>query len=160
MMKARWAACCSGSFSNSAISKLLHAGGILVPFIVAEIVIDGPGRQDQVVVGHRLIPGVDTPGLGIDSRDLGQHDKDISLVAQNGADGLRDVGGRKRRGGHLVQKWLKQMVVIAIDYQHFRRRMPQCAGGEQSAETAANNEHTGPAWRPQYQSPADRRSGR
>ena len=154
MTKVRCAARSTGSGSISAVSNdssmrermkvasstSFMPGAQLLPLVVPEIVIDRAGREDQVVVGNPFLAGVQAARGELDAPHLAQHHARVLLVAQHGADRLGDVGGRQRRGGHLVKQRLKQVIVVAVDDQHLDRRARQRARREQPAETAAHDD--------------------
>lgn len=77
----------------------------------------------------------------IDLARVGQQHVDVLLVAQDPADRRRDVAGRQRRGGHLVQERLKEMVVVAIEQRDARRRAGKRPRRVQSAEAAADDHY-------------------
>jgi hypothetical protein len=106
---------------------------------VTEVVVHGAGREQQVVVGHAAGGRVEAARGEIDAVHLGQHHARVRLVAQNGADRLRDVRGRERRARDLVEQRLKQVVVVAVDDQHVSGGALERAGGEQSAEAATDD---------------------
>ena len=50
-------------------------------------------------------------------------------MAQDGADGLGDVGRRKHGQRHLVEQRLKGVVVAAVDYGDVDRQVREAFGG-------------------------------
>jgi len=46
------------------------------------------------------------------------------LTAQNGPNGLRDLGEREAGDRNLIEERLKKMVVRAIENRHAHRRVP------------------------------------
>jgi len=124
-----------------------HAGGELPPLLVTEVVIDGAWREHQVVIAQLAASGAQPPRRQIDLLDLREHHSRVPLVAQDRADRLRDVRRRERRGCHLVEQRLEEMVVVAVDDQHVSGRARQCPRGEQAAETTTDDDDlrsTGP----------------
>ena len=66
-----------------------------------------------------ILADVDATARKVDRRGLAQHDEGVRLAAQHGADRLCNVRGPQCGGGDLVEQWLEEMVVIAVDDQHF-----------------------------------------
>src|SRR5690606_24866660 len=64
----------------------------------------------------------------------------VALVAQDVADRLCDVGGRERRRRDLVQQWLEEVEVLAIDDRHAHVRSPHRLGEVESPEAAADDD--------------------
>ncbi len=118
---------------------VLHTRCEGTPVLMAEVVVDRPGCQHQVVVGHRETRGCQAVVRKIDAGHLGQHDARVGLGAQDGAHRLGDVRRGERGGGDLVKQWLEQVVVVAVDDQHLGRRAAQRLGSKEPAEAAADN---------------------
>jgi hypothetical protein len=66
-----------------------------------------------------ILADVDATARKIDRRGLAQHDEGVRLAAQHGADRLCNVRGPQCGGGDLVEQRLEEMIVIAVDDQHF-----------------------------------------
>jgi len=52
------------------VFERLQAGGVLFPFVVAEVRMAGARREDQVVVGEGPVGEDDLPSRGVDRRDV------------------------------------------------------------------------------------------
>jgi hypothetical protein len=65
------------------------------------------------------------------------------LVTQDGADGLGDVCRRKNSKRHLVEQWLKCMVVSAIDHSHIDRHVSQRQGRVETRKACTYDHHMG-----------------
>ena len=66
-------------------------------------------------------------------------------MAQDGADGLGDVGRRKHGQRHLVEQRLKSVVVAAVDDSDVDGQMREPLGRVQAGESAADDDDAGPA---------------
>src|SRR5579862_6685753 len=119
---------------------------------MTEIVVHSPGSEDEVVVRDRVLTCVDATAVGIYPRDLGEHDQRVSLTPEDQPDWLGNVRRAKRGGSDLVQKGLKQMVVVAVDQQHIDGRVLQGARREEPPKSTPDDDDLGPSWRLQYRS--------
>ena len=98
---------------------------MLGPVVVAEIGVGRARRQDEDVVIDRAV-GKHDPFLGhVDGRGVGQHHRDIRLMAEDPADRRGDVRRTERGGRHLVEQGLEQMVIGAVDDRDAHRGPPQ-----------------------------------
>ena len=61
-------------------------------------------------------------------------------MAKHPADRRRDIAGRQRGRGHLIQQRLEQVVIVAVDERDADRRTRERARGVQAAETAAEDD--------------------
>ena len=80
----------------------------------------------------------------------------LLLVSKNSPYRLRNIGWRERGGRDLVQKRLKQMVIVAVDHGHIDRGLRQRARRFEPAEAGADNNHMWSLAHPalhQFQSP-------
>src|SRR5262249_50812602 len=78
----------------------------------------------------------------IDRGNGGEQDLDVLLFAQNPADRRGDVAGRQRRGRHLIEQRLKEMIVVAIEQRHAHVGATKGARCVEAAEAAADDDHT------------------
>jgi hypothetical protein len=72
---------------------------------------------------------------------LVHEDLDVAMVAEDGADGLCDFGGRENRKRNLVEQRLKSVVVFAVDECDVDGEMREVSRGVDACESAAENEH-------------------
>ena len=117
----------------------------LFKFVVAEVTVSGAGREDQVIVGkaHSFavrIADNDTPLVLVQTRDLSKNHRRIEVIPQDSADRRTNLAGRQHRRRHLVQKWLKQMMVRSINQEDLRGRVAKGFGGCQAAEPSADDD--------------------
>jgi hypothetical protein len=54
----------------------------------------------------------------IDAGRIGQQDARVLLFAENAADGYGDLSRRQAGHRHLVEEWLEQVMIAAIDQRH------------------------------------------
>ena len=92
----------------------LHAGGVLLEVVVAEVRLVGTGGHDEAVV---LQVDLDVAGRGVDGLvghvDLAHVAEDaggVLLVAEHDARRRRDLADGEDAGGDLVQQRLEQVV--------------------------------------------------
>jgi hypothetical protein len=112
------------------------------PFVMAEIGMRRTGRQHQHIVRDRqVVAGAHHARRGVDPRHLGHHDREVALPAEDGADRPGDVARRQRRGCHLVQQRLEQVVVVAVHQRDLAARAGHGARCLQPAETGAEDHH-------------------
>src|SRR5215472_3852543 len=60
-------------------------------------------------------------------------------MAQDGPDRLGNIGRRQRRGRDLIEKRLKQVVVVAVDDGDLDGRARQRSGGLEPGKACADN---------------------
>src|SRR5262249_21931055 len=63
-----------------------------------------------------------------------------AVLAKNRAQRLRDLAWRQRRGGHLIQQRLEQVVVDRVNQQDAYASAAQGSRGIQAAEAAAHDD--------------------
>src|ERR1700734_3989287 len=101
---------------------------------MAKVTVRRAGRQNQIVIRNRdVLPvGVthkDALLVFVYSRDFTQNHDGVPLLTEYSADGSRNLARRQHRSCHLVEQWLKQVVVSAIDQNNFSGRVLQSLGG-------------------------------
>ena len=64
-------------------------------------------------------------------------------MAQDGTDGLSDVGWGKHRERDLVEQRLKSVMIAAIDYRDIDRQMPKPFGGVEAGKACADDDDGG-----------------
>jgi hypothetical protein len=64
----------------------------------------------------------------------------ILLPREDVADRRRDRRRGKARGGDLIEQRREQVMVGAVDYRHFDRRLAQALRGPQAAEAATEDQ--------------------
>ncbi len=95
----------------------LEAGRERLPLIVAEVGVRGAGGENEVVVVEARAAGQrDLPRGGVDADDFVHQHLGVALVAQDGADGLGNVGRRQHGQRHLVEQRLKGVMIAAVDH--------------------------------------------
>ena len=122
------------------VLDLLQARSGGLPFVMAEIGVASAGREDEMVVGDRAAIGHHLLCNWIDADDLRQHDAAVFRVPQDAADRRGDIGGRERRGRHLVEQRLKEVVVAPVDDGHTQRSARKPLGGGKAAEPCAHDD--------------------
>ena len=121
------------------IVKRLETRRKLLPFQMAEVAGAATERQDEVVVAQGILRANDLALAETEIEDLVKQDRDIQLLRQNRANGLRDVRGGKPSGGDLIEQRLKKVVVLAIDHGDASFRVVKLLAKGQSSEARAQH---------------------
>src|SRR5580700_6500366 len=79
--------------------------------------------------------------LRIHTGDFRQHDRCIGLFPENPANRRGDVRGRQPRCGNLIEEWLKEMMVVAINDRDLYGRFAQGMSRLYPAKSPADNHH-------------------
>src|SRR5882724_1772735 len=116
------------------IGEALQSRCELFKFVVAKVTVRGAGSQNQIVIRNRNVLPVgvthkDALLAFVYSRDFAKNHSDVLLLAKNSANGSRNLAGRQHCSCHLVEQWLKQVVVCAIDQSNFGGRVLESLGG-------------------------------
>ena len=88
---------------------------------MTKIAVTSAGRQDQVVIGDRLIVHEHKPRLYIYACHLSQHHVRVFLLPEYAANGCADISRGYPGCRDLVQEGLKQVMVIAVNHRHLDR---------------------------------------
>src|SRR4029077_15376788 len=96
--------------------------------------------ENQEVVADRPAGGLETPGGKVDPRDVPPADVEVLLAAQDRARRARDLFGLEPCGGDLIEQWLEEVVVVAIDQDDLHRRAAQRPRGIQPRESRADDD--------------------
>ena len=97
------------------ILEALEPGRQRLPLVVAEVGMQGPGGDDQVVVPQAVaVVEVDHPALDIHTGCLRQDDLGVLRVAKDRPDGRGDVARIEARRRHLVEHRLEEVVVSPV----------------------------------------------
>ena len=131
------------------VLEALQGRRIAPPVFVAEVRIADARREDQEVVAERSgVLDSNGPAGEVDRRDLAEKHLCVFLPAKDRANGIGNVTRRQARHRDLIEKWLKEMVVAAIDDRHSHRRTAQPLGCVETAEAAADDDDVGlrPLW--------------
>src|SRR5439155_15369612 len=83
---------------------------------------------------------LETPGGKVDARYVHHAEVKVLLAAQDRARRSRDLFGLEPRGGDLIEQWLEEVVVVAIDEHDLHRRAAQRPGGIQPPESGADDD--------------------
>src|SRR5262249_62409292 len=122
-------------------------------FVVAEVTVARPGREDQIVVvesdalsvrrvdEHASAVYVDTDGLAEDHRG-------VELPSQDVANRRGDLPGAQDRRRDLIQERLEQVVVLPIDQDDPDIGVPERLRGGQAAETTPHDHEAPPRYKP------------
>ncbi len=126
------------------VLQALEPGREHLPLVVPEVRVAGAGRHDQVVVVHSgAVAELHPAGLDVHAGGLGQQHLGVLLVPEDRADGRGDVRRVERRGRHLVEHRLEQVVVAAVHQGHAHGCVAQLLRGVETGESAAQDHHVG-----------------
>src|SRR5215813_4049215 len=131
-------ACCHG------VRKALQSWRELFKFVPAEVAVGGAGGQDQIIVGDRHILPIGVTNrhallILIHSSDLAQEHGRVLLFPENPTDRKANLTGSQNRRRHLVEQWLKQVVIRTIDHDNLSAHLTESLGDCQSPKPCANN---------------------
>ena len=116
------------------------------PVVVAKVGVSGPGGQHQVVIRELGAAGQrHTPRRRVDAHYLVHQHLGILLAAQDGADGLGDVGRREHSQRHLVKQRLEGVMVAPIYHGYVHRQTGQSFGRVKAGKASADDHHAGTA---------------
>jgi hypothetical protein len=111
------------------VLERLEARGQRLPVVVAEVGVTRPRGQDQAVVGELAVGQREAARGQVHGAHLRQQDRHVGRPAQDRAERGRDVGGVQRRGRHLVEQGLEEVVVATVQERHPHRSAGQGARG-------------------------------
>ena len=118
------------------------------PVVMAEVALSGAGRQYQIIIRDAafragcLVAHPYLAARGVYIRHFGQQHVGIALAPQDVADGRGDVGGREICSRHLIEQWLKDIMVVAVNDGDVSRGLAQLQRRLQPAEARADDHHT------------------
>ena len=122
----------------------LQAGGEGSPFFVPKIGVGRAGGQDQVVISDlSSAPKAHLARFYIDGHHFVHEHFGVLLVAQNAADGLRNVRRRQNRQRHLVEQRLENVMILPVDDGYIHGQVSQGLGRVQSAESSPHDHYAG-----------------
>ena len=111
--------------NRDGVGEALEPGRKPREFVVAEVAVTRPGREDQIVVLERdasAIGQVDehAPSIPVDAGDLAEEHPGVPLRHQNPANRRGDLCRAEHGRRDLVQERLEHVVVLPIDEHHAR----------------------------------------
>ena len=122
------------------VVERLEPGGKLLPLIVSEVGVRGAARDEKVVIGNLAIGQLHLPRGGVDAEHVAHVHRDVSLIAQDVTQRRGDRRRGEAGGRHLVEQWLKQMMIAAIDQRDLDRRSLELANRPQTGESTADDD--------------------
>jgi hypothetical protein len=102
---------------------------------VPEISVLGPGGDDEIVERNATAFRNHYLAYRVDTRDFGEDDVSILLTTQDAANRRSDICRRQPGSRNLIEQWLEQVIVVAIDDGDVERRSRQLLGGGKSPKT-------------------------
>src|SRR5690606_23443235 len=110
--------------------------------VLAEITGLRPRGQKQVVVTQDFPMGtMKAPALELDPDHFTQKYLNRLVGAQDDPDGFGNLRRRKGSRGHLIEQWLKEVVILPIDDRHLHAALAQSLCGLQSGKAGADDHH-------------------
>ncbi len=97
------------------VLNCFESGGEHLPVVVSEICMTRARCHDEIVVGEFLLRSLYQSAIEIKTYDLLQQDLDVVSSSKNPSNWGRDFSRRQPCSGHLVEQWLKGVVIPAID---------------------------------------------
>ena len=88
-----------------------------------EVGVGRAGGNDQIVVGKLESVQLDDAALEVEAEHLAQQDFDVLTLGENLANGRGNFRRRQSGGRHLVQQWLKGVMVLAIHHRDLDGQM-------------------------------------
>jgi len=122
------------------IFQRLEPGCIGLPVAVSEIGVPRAGSENQIVV--RDLGAVGERHLflvAIDGHDVTHQRAHVVPLVDEVADRPGDLGRRQRRGRHLVEQRLEQMVIALVDQRDVAARAFERLDGREAAKAPADN---------------------
>ena len=101
------------------------------------------GRENQVIVRDPLLANYHGLLAGVDAGYGSKQHSRIKRIAKQAANGRGDIAGRNGRGCDLIQEWLKQVIVCAIDQGHCSAGTAQRHGAGQTGKAGADDDDSG-----------------
>src|ERR1700678_4078054 len=114
--------------NGNRISQALQSWRMLFKLIMSKVVMLRSRRQNQIVIVDRdaLPVGVIDeypPLMFIYPSHLRQDNGQIAVVPEYASDGGRNLCRRQNGGRNLIEKRLKQMMIVAVDQDNLDRRV-------------------------------------
>ena len=119
----------------------LHREGILLDALHAEEVRRRARRKNHIVVGNLAVVRDDDLALLVESAKLRHEEIDVLVMAEEGADRIGDLVGRKKRSRELIEQRLEKMEIAPVDDRDVEALvLRQFAHGLDSAESCADDD--------------------
>jgi hypothetical protein len=114
------------------------------PVVMPKIGVSGPGGEHQIVViEFGAAAQFDEPGRLVNAHHLFHEYLGIRLIAQDGANRLRDVGRRELCECYLIEQRLKGVMIASVHDRHVYGEFGQPNGSMKPGKSSANNHYTG-----------------
>ena len=121
------------------LAERLEAVGVLLRRVHPEVVVHGPGGDDEVVVVEVARGGVEAARLEVDTGHPRQPEGHVAATPHRRTHRVRDLRRVEQRGRHLVEQRLEE-----VDEDHVDGHVAQRPGGGETAETGAEHHHPRP----------------
>ncbi len=79
----------------------------------------------------------------VDLANLRVTEPDVAGLAEDGADGISDLGGFEHCGRHLVQERQERVEIVLVDDRDSHVFVRETAGSRDAGETTADDDHVG-----------------
>ena len=125
------------------LRRILHAlqsRSVERPLRMPEVGMGGAGGHDEVVIRQPVAVQLNPVSLQVEGRRAPQQNRDIRTVLEDVADRVGNLARRQRSRGDLVQKWLKSVVVTAVNQRNADPGLGQRARRIQTGEASADDD--------------------
>src|SRR5262249_47178047 len=95
----------------------------------------GAGRDDEIVAWNTAAFWEHFAALVINARNIRQNDMGVLLPTENCTNRGGYISRRQSCGRDLIEQWLKQMIVVAINDGYVERGLRQLLGRRKAAES-------------------------
>jgi hypothetical protein len=119
----------------------LQAGRMGGPAVMAEIAMGRPGREHQNVIGNVAVRHDYAFAHTVDTSHRAQQHAGIVLAPDQTSNGPGDVGRRQASCRHLVEQWLKEVVVLPVNQGDVHRRLGKPLSDTETSEAGADDYH-------------------
>src|SRR5690606_895560 len=130
------------------VGQILQVKAVPGDGVHAEVIGYAASRDDQVVVGHgarmSIFADPDRARRDVDIRHLPHQQLNVGGAAKDAAYRIGDLFGFEAAGGHLIEQWREEVVVLAVDEDDVYGLVLESAGGIQPAKSGADDDDSGP----------------
>src|SRR6266542_2937728 len=122
------------------ILQVLQSRRARLPLLVSEVGMPRSGCEDEEVVSDTTVGHDDVAGSGVHRDRVREQHLRVLLPAQDRTNRIGDVARRERRGRHLVEERLEEMVIAAIHDGDLNRGVAKCLRGREPSEARTDDD--------------------
>ena len=120
----------------------LHAVGVLFDFLHAEEVRRRTGCEDEVVVSELTVIRQQDLARLIDTLGLSHEEFHVLALAEERADRIGNLVRREDCRRHLIQQWLEELEIVAVDEHDVNVFLRKEFGKLDTTEACTDNDNT------------------